>query len=157
MPPLTANLPPSFLLANIEPPPGIVQMLQHDEGLRLKLYRDNRGNWSVGYGRNIGANGIRPSEAMLMLQNDILACQSDLDAHMAWWRLLSVPRQLAMLSLCYNLGIYGLKDFKAALKAMESGHYADAARQFMNSRWAKQTKERAGRITYLIEHDAPQP
>ena len=148
----TVTVPPAILLANPDPPPGLVEMLQRDEGLRLKLYRDTRRNWTVGYGRNIAARGISESEALMMLQNDIRACQVELDAHLPWWRLLNPSRQMAMLSLCYNLGIYGLKDFKAALKAMEAGKYGDAARQFLRSKWARQVGKRAGRIANLIEH-----
>lgn len=145
------EVPPDILLANPDPPPAIVEILKRDEGLRLKLYRDTDRNWSVGYGRNMTARGISESEALYLLQNDIRACQDDLDAHLAWWRLLTAPRQMAMLSLCYNLGIYGLKDFKAALKAMETGRYRDAARQFLHSKWAKQVGRRAHRITQLID------
>jgi lysozyme len=144
-------VPSAVLLAKPDPDPAIIKMLQEDEGLRLKLYRDSRRNWTVGYGRNIGARGISEPEALYLLGNDIRACQVELDTHLPWWRLLSTPRQMAMLSLCYNLGIYGLKDFKAALKAMETGKYQDAARQFLRSRWAKQVGSRARRITELID------
>lgn len=153
----TVTVPDEVLLANPDPPPGIEEMLKRDEGRSLKLYRDGDRNWSIGYGRNMTARGISEAEALYLLQNDIRACQGDLDAHLAWWRLLNVPRQLAMLSLCYNLGIYGLLDFKASLKAMEAGKYKDAARQFLHSRWAKQVGRRAGRIAALIDPDRAVP
>lgn len=150
-------VPPAVLLAQPDPPPGLVEMLQRDEGLRLKLYRDSRRNWTVGYGRNITGRGITEAEALYLLQNDIRACQLELDTHLAWWRLLNTQRQMAMLSLCYNLGIYGLQGFKAALKAMEAGKYRDAARQFLHSKWAKQVGPRAGRIAALIDPDRAVP
>ena len=155
MSPITLDLPPSLLLANLSPPASIVETLQRDEGLRLKLYRDTTGNWLIGYGRNLKGRGISSDEAMMLLRNDILACQGDLDKHLAWWRGLSDLRQMAMLSLCYNIGIYGLKEFKVALQAMRTGRYQEAARHLMASRWAKQVGQRARRITYLIEHDRP--
>lgn len=154
--PVAIDLPPEALLAKADPPPAIVEMLKRDEGLRLKLYRDGDRNWSIGYGRNMTARGLSEAEAMFLLQNDIRACQLELDAHLPWWRLLSAPRQMAMLSLCYNLGIFGLKDFRAALKAMEAGKYKDAAQQFLHSKWAKQVGRRAKRITDLID-PAPLP
>jgi lysozyme len=153
----TVNLAPEVLLANSDPSPAIVQMLQRDEGLRLKLYRDHDRVWSVGYGRNMTARGISEAEALYLLQNDIRACQGDLDAHLAWWRLLNAPRQAAMVSLCYNLGIFGLKDFKGALAAMETGKYRDAARLFLHSKWARQVGHRAQRITDLIYPPNPHP
>jgi lysozyme len=158
MPPVASfDLPPELLLANLSPPSAIVQTLQRDEGLRLKLFRDPRGNWLIGYGRNLKSRGISGDEAMLLLQNDILACQGDLDKHLAWWRQLSDLRQMAMLSLCYNLGIYGLTEFKGALKSMQRGNFKEAARQFMASQWARQVGQRARRITHIIEHDTQPP
>ena len=153
------EVPPEVLLANPDPPPGIEEMLKRDEGRSLKLYRDTDRNWSIGYGRNITARGISEAEALFMLQNDIRACQLELDTHLKWWRLLNAPRQMAMLSLCYNLGIMGLKGFKASLAAMEAGRYKDAARQFLHSKWADQVGHRAGRIAALIdpERAAPAP
>ena len=153
----TVTVPPEVLLANPDPPPGIEEMLKRDEGRSLKLYRDGDRNWSIGYGRNVSARGISEAEALYLLQNDIRACQVELDVHLKWWRLLSVPRQLAMLSLCYNLGIYGLLDFKASLAAMETGRYEDAARQFLHSKWAKQVGSRARRVTDLIYSDRLTP
>jgi lysozyme len=157
MPPVFFDLPPELLLAKLSPPPAIVERLQRDESLRLKLYRDTQGNWLIGYGRNLKSRGISGDEAMMLMQNDILACQDDLDKHLTWWRRLSDLRQMAMLSLCYNLGIYGLKQFQAALTLMQAGRYREAAREFMQSKWARQVGYRARRITHIIEHDTQPP
>ena len=148
---------PDVLLAKQDPEPAIVEMLQRDEGLRLRLYRDRDRNWSIGYGRNMTARGLTAEEALYLLQNDIRTCQGDLDVHLRWWRLLNPPRQAAMLSLCYNLGIMGLKAFRVAVKHMENGRYKDAARNFLASRWARQVGRRAKRITYIIENGKAPP
>lgn len=150
--PAVVPIAPEALLAKPNPEPSIERMLQDDEGLRLKLYRDGNRNWSIGYGRNMSARGLTQAEALYLLQNDIKTCQGDLDVHLRWWRLLNAPRQAAMLSFCYNLGIHGLKAFKIAVKHMEAGRYKDAATNFLDSRWARQVGKRAKRITYLIEH-----
>lgn len=156
MPPFALDVPPSLVLAKLSPPTAIVQRLQRDEGLRLKLYRDTRGNWLIGYGRNLVGRGISRNEAMMLLQNDILACQGDLDKHLPWWRDLSDLRQMVMLSLCYNLGIYGLKEFNVALKWMRAGKYGDAAREFMQSKWARQVGRKSVILQLQHAHDEDQ-
>lgn len=154
MTPIAVDIPPdSVLLAAFEPPAGLVDMLRRHEGVRLRLYRDKGGNWTIGYGRNLSGRGISHTEALLLLQNDIVACQEDLDNHMRWWRTLSSARQLAMMSLCYNLGIHGLKRFKRALAAMQAGDYKQAAAHFMDSKWAGQVGSRARQLTRMIETD----
>ena len=149
--PVVVDLPPPVVLANPSPPPGLLEMLKRDEGLRLKTYRDTRGNWTVGFGRNLSGRGITEKEALHLLQNDILGCQTELDEYLAWWKLLSAPRQIAMIGMCYNLGIHGLREFKNALAAMESGDYKAAARHFMNSRWARQVGKRARQLSRMVE------
>jgi lysozyme len=148
------TVPPEILVAKPDPDPAmkaLVEMLMRDEGLRLKLYRDSKGIFTVGYGRNMRDRGITQSEALYLLNNDIAACQGELDGNVAWWRLLNAQRQMAMLSLCINLGIYGLLDFKGTLKAMEAGHYGQAALRLLDSKWAGQVGHRAQRIAKLID------
>lgn len=128
-----------------------MEMLQRDEGLRLKTYRDSRGNWTVGFGRNLSGRGISEKEALHLLQNDIVACQTELDEYLAWWKLLSAPRQIVMIGMCYNLGIHGLREFKNALASMESGDYPAAAKHFMDSLWARQVGKRARQLSRMIE------
>ena len=48
------------------------KLLIHQEGLKLKPYRDIRGILTIGVGRNLETSGIRESEALNMLANDIV-------------------------------------------------------------------------------------
>ena len=65
---------------------------------------------------------------------------------------MSETRQDALVCMVFQIGAVGVSKFKATLQALESGDYATASRQMLNSKWAKQTPARAKRIANLIKY-----
>jgi len=119
-----------------------LQLIKH-EGLRLKPYRDSVGILSIGVGRNLDDVGISEDEAMVLLGNDIIGVFDDLDRECQWWRQMSETRQLVLADMCFNLGISRLLGFKNTLAAMQEGRWDDAAKEMLDSKWAKQVGKRA--------------
>lgn len=124
----------------------LVAQLKIDEGVRLKPYLDTVGKWTIGVGRNISDNGIRMSEAEIMLHNDILEVFAQLDKSLPWWRNMSVNRQMVIANLCFNLGITKLLMFKNTLAAMQRGDYEEAAQGMISSKWCSQVGQRCKRL-----------
>ena len=56
-----------------------------------------------------------------------------------------------MIDISFNLGATRLRGFKRALSAMGREEYAEAATEFLDSRWAKQACGRALELTDLIK------
>lgn len=126
----------------------VEKLLVREEGLRLSAYRDSEGYWTIGVGRLIDARrggGITEEEAAYLLRNDITRATNDLDAKLPWWRQLDEVRQAVVVSMCFQLGISGLLQFRRTLRAVQEGRYADAAAAMLQSLWAAQTPERARR------------
>lgn len=121
------------------------------EGLRLKPYKDTVGKITIGVGRNLTDKGITNDEALYMLGNDIRSAIGEAEAQ-AWWAKVkdSDPRARALIELIFNLGLGGLKNFTHALAAIDSGNYALAADEFLNSKWARQVGQRAVTLTRMI-------
>lgn len=122
-----------------------------DEKLCLKPYIDTVGKTSIGVGRNLTDRGILKSEALQMLENDIIGVESDLDRELPWWRQMSEKRQQALGNMCFNLGIVRLLGFKNALAAMRNGDFSRARKEMLDSRWADQVGNRARRLAKMIE------
>jgi lysozyme len=124
--------------------------LERDEGLRTALYNDTVGKATIGIGRNLDDVGISPAEARMLLENDISRVVKDLNNHLPWWTGLSEPRRRALANMAFNLGIGGLLGFKRMLEAMRQGAFHEAAEHALDSKWARQVGQRAGRISTLI-------
>jgi len=122
-----------------------------DEGLKLFPYQDTVGKWTIGYGRNLSDTGLRHSEAVKMLDNDIDTAMHDLFSTYPWAEDLSAPRQAVLINMVFNLGLTKFSGFANTLKAVERGQYANAANGMRASLWARQVKGRAERLAKQME------
>jgi lysozyme len=84
-------------------PEGLAQ-LKTDEGLRLQPYTDTKGSLSIGYGRNLTANGITEAEASGMLQDDVEAVTEKLSAF-SWFKAVSPVRQDVLINMAHSAPI----------------------------------------------------
>ncbi len=127
----------------------IIRLLRGDEGEVLHSYVDSLGFQTIGVGRLIDkrkGGGITKEESAYLLANDIRRKSADLDKHLPWWRNLCHARQGVLLSMTFQMGIEGLLGFKNTLAMIHAGKYDEAAKGLLNSLWARQTPERAGRM-----------
>lgn len=131
----------------------LLKDLKKDEGFIPHAYKDSEGYWTIGYGTLIDerlGGGITEDEADYLLENRIIRVENDLDREMQWWRKSPEKVQLALANMCFQLGIKRLKGFKNTLNLLKQGKYEEAADNALDSLWAKQTPNRAKRVTDLI-------
>lgn len=121
-----------------------------DEGLRLKPYLDTAGKTTLGVGRNLSDVGITHEEALYLLNNDIKTVCDQLDHYEPWWRKLDDVRQRALISMCFNLGIGRLLEFKNALTAIRLADWPRAHDEMLNSSWASQVPNRVKTLAAMM-------
>lgn len=124
--------------------------LQREEGLRLKLYQDTVGVWTIGFGHAIGRIGISRRIAELLLDEDIDRAVGDCDLWWKGWRDLDPVRQEVVLAAVFQLGLGTWMDFRATRRAIVEGRYEDAADHLLNSKWAAQTPSRVKRLAQMM-------
>ena len=127
------------------------ELLKKHEGLRLKPYVCTAGKLSIGYGRNLDDMGITKEEAEYLLENDIertiRACR---DAF-GWFDTLTEARQSVVSSMIFNMGLAGFKKFARTIAHIEAAHYDEAAREMLDSLWAKQVGSRAVELAQMMK------
>lgn len=126
----------------------VTRLIQRAEALRLRLYRDTKGKWTIGWGHNIQDKGIRLEVAELMLRLDMEETVADLDRALPWWRGLDVVRRAALFELCFNMGLPSLQSFRNTLPAMQRADWTAVARGLRASKWYRDVK--AGRGERVI-------
>lgn len=127
-----------------------IELIKKHEGLNLKPYKCPAGKLTIGYGRNLEDNGISQVEAEELLQNDVQRCYIECMKFNFWYKL-NEARQVVLLDMCYNLGIYRLKGFKKMLAAFEVGDYEKAAKEMLDSKWAFDVKTRAKELSQIMK------
>jgi lysozyme len=121
-----------------------------DEGLRLKPYRCTAGKLTIGVGRNLDDRGITREEAMILLDNSIAECVTELTRAFDWFPKLDPVRQEVLINMAFNLGMDRLGQFKFTLGAISRGDYTQAANRMLQSKWAEQVGRRATELAEMM-------
>jgi lysozyme len=143
--------------------PQLELELGNDEGCRSVIYVDTMGHPTVGVGHNLDAGPLPGetyplSEARIdeIFRSDVAATIAKLDAYLPWWRTLDAVRQRVLINMAFNLGMgrpgsgTGLLAFGGFLGLVRMGDYAGAARDMLNTLWARQVPARAARLSQMM-------
>lgn len=129
----------------------LIDQIKRDEGLRLSPYKDSLGKLTIGYGRCLDTKGISKDEAEYLLANDLHEVQISLAEKLPWITDLTLARQAVLYNMAFNMGVPGLLKFKETLADIKAGFYASAAKEMLDSLWAKQVGPRAVRLARQME------
>lgn len=123
-----------------------IEQIKRHEGLKLHPYKCTAGKTTIGYGRNLDDKGITASEAEEMLLTDMCEVEERLFAE-GLLSGLSDARKAVLINMGYQLGVSGLFKFKKMIAAVDRKEYELAAKEMLNSLWAKQTPRRAKELS----------
>ena len=148
-----------------------IKKLIDGEGLVLTVYQDTLGIDTIGIGRNLKDRGISKAElehmdipnmdvvyehgitkedAVYLATNDVQIVEDELcQAHPCVDSLDSV-RQLVVMDMAFNMGVPRLKKFKNMWAAIHDNDFKTAAKEMLDSRWARQVKGRATRLDHAM-------
>lgn len=124
--------------------------LVHHEGIRLKPYHDSVGKLTIGVGRNLDDVGITNLEAKVLLENDIERVEAELLAKLPVYAALDDVRQRVLMDMAFNMGVAGVLGFTQMLQAINLRDFGDAAREMLDSKWAKQVGPRAVELAEMM-------
>jgi len=162
------------LAKDVEQP--LLELLEMEEGVRLKSYKDKLGVKTVGVGFNMeqeNAKGLWDAAGVQTSFEDVLAGRKEITEEesrnllritadsalesaqsiIPEFEELTPNRQAILISMVFQLGKTGADKFKGMKAAIAKGDYSKAADEMLDSRWAKQTPERAQRAALMMRED----
>ena len=127
----------------------LAKEITSDEGCVLKVYEDHLGYKTVGIGHLIKPNDpewemsvgtpitqTRCDELFFYDINIVLKeCEDNFHNN---WRDWPEEVKLIIANMAFNLGLPRLKNFQLMFKALNKGDYKEAAKEGLDSLWAKQ-------------------
>ena len=132
----------------------LLQSVKKHEGYRNKVYLDTLGKRTVGVGHlcveDFWEDDKEYSEEMLMniLKDDLKNAIEGAERLLKDCRILDSLAKEIVIEMVFQLGETGVSKFKNMLKALEEGpDYQTAASEMLDSRWAKQTPNRAASMS----------
>lgn len=133
---------------------NISEQLDRDEGNIPYAYQDHLGFWTVGKGFLIDkrkGGGLRPEEIEFILNNRLALIRAQLSRALPWVGGLDRARLGVLENMAYQMGVEGLLAFRKFLNYLSLGAFDRAAEEMLDSTWAKQTPERAKRLSVQIK------
>jgi lysozyme len=129
------------------------QQIKRHEGLRLKPYADTVGKITIGYGHNLTDNGIPEDVAEDLLTTGLEIAAVDAEA-LLWggdskpeiYEVLGDARAAVLINMAFNLGRTRLATFRKLIIAVQTQDWEAAAREMLDSKWARQVPNRAAEL-----------
>lgn len=145
----------------------LAAQIRRHEGLRLGAYLDGEGLLTVGYGHNCTAwpvdgvskpdDKISREQAEILFKNDLALAEAQAVHALPCIRNLRPARAAVIINMVFNMGIgstasgRGVMGFRRMIAALQAGDYKVAAREMLDSRWARQVGRRAAELSRQME------
>ena len=121
------------------------------EGYRARVYKDTLGIDTIGYGFAIKNLELDEDVCNMILDKKLNKLIKDVDNKFSFMDDIAVEAQDVVYEMCYQLGINGFSKFKKTIAYLRDENYKMAAIEMLDSRWAKQTPNRAKRLSNIIK------
>lgn len=133
------------------------KILKFEEGYRATPYVDTEGYPTVGIGTKIGPKGApieqytftvgeKAAEALLEQELESIIWQLPINVN----KTTNEYRKSILYSMTYQLGVSGVLKFKNMWMAIEAEDWDEAAKEALDSKWARQTPSRAKRHAEVL-------
>ena len=131
---------------------GLLERIKHHEGFRSKVYKCTEGFDTIGYGFAIKDLELDEEISELILVRKIEDLQRRIQNTFSWWRSAEDEVKNTVVEMCYQLGVSGFSKFKKTIDHLENKRYAKASTEMLDSKWAKQTPNRALELSNIIKN-----
>ncbi|QPI14001.1 lysozyme [Serratia phage 4S] len=152
----------------------IFDMLRIDEGLKLTVYKDTEGFWTVGIGHLLTKDSskavaikeldrltgrstdgsISVGEAENIFKLDVSKAENGIKGNSVLapvYESLDSVRKMAMVNMVFQLGVAGVAGFKNSLALLKAKDWDKAAVNLAQSKWYNQTPNRAKRVISVFK------
>lgn len=129
----------------------LMRMLIRDEGWRNRMYTCTAGKLTIGVGFNLEANAMCDAAIGAQMRHDIAKAQTQAAGVIGEvWAEMDEVRRDVITSMVFQMGAGGFAKFTDTIGLIRQKKWAEAADAMLQSKWAKQTKKRAERLSQMM-------
>ena len=121
------------------------------EGFRDKVYKCTEGYDTIGYGFAIKDLVMDEDIAEMILRRKLDSLIDRADKKFSFLKDLPIAARDVIYEMCYQMGISGVSKFRKTLAYLENQEFRMASKEMLDSRWARQTPNRAKKLSNVIK------
>ena len=126
---------------------SLIESIKQGEGYRAKVYKCTEGYDTIGYGFAIKDLELDEEVCDLILDKKLDKLIDVTNNKFPFLRELPQDKCEVVYEMVYQLGLNGVSKFKKMLKALEREEYNKESAEMLDSLWAKQTPNRALKLS----------
>ena len=129
----------------------IIEQLKIHEGYKPTVYKCTAGVDTIGIGFAIKDLNLSEEVCEMILTEKLEALEERFEKKFDWFHTSPVEVRNVMLNMAYQLGFAGFCKFKKTIAYLEEAEWEKASEEMLDSRWAKQTPNRAKELSEIIK------
>ena len=128
----------------------LLEAVKLSEGFRDKVYKCTEGYDTIGYGFAIKDLVMDEDIAEMILRRKLDSLIDRADKKFPFLKTLPLEAKDVIYEMCYQMGVSGVSKFKKTLLYLENHEFKMASKEMLDSRWARQTPNRANKLSNVI-------
>ncbi len=130
--------------------PDLLKAIKLSEGFRDRVYKDSLGIDTIGYGFAIKDLVLDEDICEMILRRKLDSLIDRADKKFPFLKDMPVEAKDVLYEMCYQMGVSGVSKFKKTLLYLENKEFRMASKEMLDSRWARQTPNRAKKLSNII-------
>ena len=131
---------------------SLLDRIKHHGGFRSKVYKCTEGYDTIGYGFAIKDLELDKDISEMILMQKLDNLMTRIGKTFVWWRSADSTVRDVVVEMCYQLGVSGFSKFKKTIDHLENKRYGKASVEMLDSKWSRQTPNRALELSNLIKN-----
>ena len=128
----------------------LIKQLKIHEGYKPTVYKCTAGVDTIGIGFAIKDLYLSEEVCELILTEKLEEIDTKLDKKFDWYCESPQEVKNVMMNMTYQLGFRGFCKFKKTIGYLQEANYKSASVEMLDSKWAKQTPNRAKELSEII-------
>ena len=130
---------------------NLIENIKESEGFVEHVYNDSLGIPTIGYGFAIKDLILDEDIAEEILLRKVKALALRVQNKFDWFNTAPDIIKEVVIDMCYQLGLGGFSKFKKTISYLEKENYQAASVEMLDSKWAKQTPNRAIKLSNIVK------
>ena len=130
---------------------SLIDKIKEHEGFRASVYDDSLGIPTIGFGFAIKDLELDLDIAEEILKRKLKNLVKRVHNRFHWVSDAPKPIQEVVYNMCYQMGVSGFSKFKKTIQYLADKNYDKASKEMLDSRWARQTPNRAIELSNIVK------